>query len=380
MRDRSLAAMGSRFLIALLLLRLLSFADAKHVYYLDTGECLLAERLPASTGQMLVLKSELLGQLRVATDRVVKIEMAQAIGENATVIDVASSATPLQPSQAANARPPVVTAVAVKPVLTIKPVVSSTSEIDTAVLRQYWALPAAKKWLGNLSKLKTPNSWRGKLRIGLNMSVGDRKWTENNLRGELEIKPAGGANFYRISGRYIYRKTEKANGDVVKSTDLYEGELLYRRKFLSDWFVQNTLNARVNQVKGIDRDLTGLFGLGYQYRSTPRFDWLLGSGAGLRSLQARSLDNYLGESPVVNVFQEFNWNISKRLRLSQNFRYNINPQLSEQYNYILSSRISFRFSDLLGFEFSYNKNYDNDVGNGEPKEDVRWQNALVVYF
>jgi len=37
-------------------------------------------------------------------------------------------------------------------------------------------------------------------------------------------------------------------------------------------------------------------------------------------------------------------------------------------------------TDLLGLEFSYNQNYDNDIGNGKPKNDAVWRNALIVYF
>jgi hypothetical protein len=39
-----------------------------------------------------------------------------------------------------------------------------------------------------------------------------------------------------------------------------------------------------------------------------------------------------------------------------------------------------RLTDLLGLEFSYNQSYDNDIGNGIPKDDAIWRNALVIYF
>ena len=37
-------------------------------------------------------------------------------------------------------------------------------------------------------------------------------------------------------------------------------------------------------------------------------------------------------------------------------------------------------TDLLGVEFSYNKSFDNDVGNGNAQDDTQWRNALVIYF
>lgn len=62
------------------------------------------------------------------------------------------------------------------------------------------------------------------------------------------------------------------------------------------------------------------------------------------------------------------------------FRYYINPQNTYQYSFLMKTALRVRMTDLLGFEFSYNKDYDNDTGAGNNKNDTRWLNALIVYF
>ena len=363
---------GSLFLIALIS-GLFSLDAAPQVFYLDSGERLVGELQPASTDQVIVLKSALLGKLSLPRARVVKIETQAVVAQASSLV-----ALPAQSSVAENAAVPVVPEG--EPVA-VPPETEAESSVGGFVtLQEYLALQNAKKWFNSFTELETPNYWNGDLRIGLNVSDGDSKWTENYLRGKLEIEPIGGPNFYRITGEYLYRKTEQRNGEVVKSTDRYNGEFVYRRTFSEDWFMQNSVSVRVDQIKGIDRDLQASIGLGYKYKVGKKIELLFGAGGGLRSLQSEFQDNYLGDSAVVNVFQELNWNFTKRFKFIQNFDYNQNPEISEQYSYILSARLSFRFTDLLGYEFSFNKDYDNDVGNGDPKEDVRWQNALVVYF
>ena len=358
---------GSLFLIAFIS-GLFSLDAAQQVFYLDSGERLIGELQPASTDQVIVLKSALLGKLSLPRARVVKIETQAVMAEAAPRVAPPAQSTVVPVDS-------VVEPVAVPPVPETEP-----SAGVFVTLQEYLALQNAKKWFNNFSELETPNYWNGDLRIGLNVSDGDSKWTENYLRGKLEIEPIGGPNFYRISGEYLYRKTEQSNGEVVKSTDRYNGEFVHRRTFSEDWFMQNSVSVRVDQIKGIDRDLQASIGLGYKYKVGKKFELLYGAGCGIRSLQSEFQDNYFGDSAVVNVFQELKWNFTKRLKFSQNFDYNLNPEISEQYSYILSARLSFRFTDLLGYEFSFNKDYDNDVGNGDPKEDVRWHNALVVYF
>ncbi len=327
-------------LLPLFLFALASANATLSVVDLDTGEQLIGEILPQSSPVVVMLRSPLLGELKVPRARVISIR--------------AKDSKPLlvKPSSAAKG----------------KPKKAEESAINEETL------------LETLLDLKAPGYWSGNMRLGINLSQGDRKWQETYARGKLEIDPKQSPNFYRFSGSYTYRQTERANGDEYKSTDKYNAEFIYRRSFFENWFTQNALGYRADRVKGIDREVQVSAGIGYQYKPSNRFKFLLGGGAGVEELDANFGDSRADSSPFANIFQEATWRPFKRTSVVQKFSYYWNPKDSNQFNYVLTAAVRVRFTDLLGFEFSYNKSFDNDLGNSEAKDDAQWRNALVFYF
>jgi hypothetical protein len=106
----------------------------------------------------------------------------------------------------------------------------------------------------------------------------------------------------------------------------------------------------------------------------------LGGGAGVEELDANFGDSRTDSSPFANIFQEATWRPFKRTSVVQKFSYYWNPKDSNQFNYVLTAAVRVRFTELLGFEFSFNKSFDNDLGNSVAKDDAQWRNALVFYF
>jgi putative salt-induced outer membrane protein YdiY len=322
---------------------------APEVVSLSSGERLVGEVLPQSNEHTLVLQSALLGELRLPRAQIVQIE-AQA--KPAPVVDAE---------------------VARRDALGAS--VSTAAVVE--MVEQEQAI------IDRMRELRAPESWSGNLRMGMNLSGGDRRYTETALRGKLEIEEPGSAHFYRLSGAYTYRETERANGSSFISTDRYDGTFIYRRSVGEEpqnWFIQNAFGARVDRVKGIDREYQDTIGIGYQFSPLESFEFLLGGGGGVEDFQAAFDDSRTGVNPVMNVFQEVTWRPLARTALVQKLNYYWNPELSSQYNYVLSAALRVRLTDLFGLEFSYDRNYDNDLGNGEAKDDAVWRNALVVYF
>jgi hypothetical protein len=256
--------------------------------------------------------------------------------------------------------------------LTPEKTAQESSATKLGQLKTYWQ---------RLSNLDAPKSWKGSLRVGLHLSQGDRQWTENNVRAKLEIQKPESADFYRIEGQYMYRQSEKNNGESFKSHDRYNAKLTYRHDVFEHGFLQVVGDDRVDQIKGIDRDQKILLGGGYQYKPSKKLKFLLGTSLGIRDYESNGTENFSGQSQVLNCFQELSWQPSKRLRFSQNIDYNINPELHSQYNYVLRAALSYRFTDLVGIELSVSENYDNDLGDGvSTKNDVLWRNSLVFFF
>ena len=310
------------------------------VVALDTGEQLIGEILTQSSTITVIMRSPLLGEVKVPRARVISI-------------------------RAKDSKPPLIKS---SSAAQGKPKKTEESAINEETL------------LETLLDLKAPRYWSGNMRMGINLSQGDRKWQETYAKGKLEIDPKQSPNFYRFSGSYTYRQSERANGDEYKSTDKYNAEFIYRRSFFENWFTQNTLGYRADRVKGIDREIQVSAGIGYQYKPSNRFKFLLGGGAGVEKLDSNFGDSRADSSPFTNIFQEATWRPFKRTSVVQKFSYYWNPKDSNQFNYVLTAAVRVRFTELLGFEFSFNKSFDNDLGNSEAKDDTQWRNALVFYF
>ena len=334
-----------------------SLLAAPQIVSLSSGERLVGEVLPQSNDQVLVLKSNLLGEMTIQRLQIVKIE-PQVI----PAAKLASSAN-ADSSKAA-----------LKQVSNQVAIAEKMTEVEQI-------LEEEQPLVDKLFAFKAPKAWDGNVRTGMNISSGDKQWTETALRGKLEIKQQGDPNFYRFTGSYTYRETERSNGDAYKSTDRYDGAFIYRRSFAGGkWFIQNSLSTRVDQVKGIDREVQELVGVGYKIKPSNQFELLFGASGGLEEYQTDSENTRNGVNQVLNVFEEFTWKPFTRTSFVQKFNYYWEPDYTERYNYVLTAAVRIRLTDLLGFEFSYNQNYDNDIGNGNEKSDAVWRNALIVYF
>ena len=331
-----------------------TLGSAPQVISLDSGERVVGELSPNSTDETIILQSGLLGEITIDRARVVKIEPR-------VVAKVVAAKVPAKKDMVPDPE-------------------TTPAKKQIALINEEIVVIEKGRVLDALRKLKAPDSWRGKLRVGLNLSRGDRKWTETYVRGNLEIKPKASSNFFRFSGSYTYRESERGNGTSFKSTDKFDGSFIYRRTFYDNWFAQNSLGFRVDQIKGIGREIQEALGVGYKFKPTRTFEFLLGGGGGIEDFQADFKDTRAGLNPLLNIFQEATWRPWKRTSIVQKFNYYWNPQQTEQFNYVLTTAIRFRLTDLIGFEFSFNKNFDNDVGNGDSKDDIQWRNALVVYF
>ena len=334
-----------------------SLLAAPQLVSLSSGERLVGEVLPQSNDQVLVLKSNLLGEMTIQRAQIVKIE-PQVI----PAAKLASSAN-ADSSKAA-----------LKQVSNQVAIAEKMTEVEQI-------LEEEQPLVDKLFAFKAPKAWDGNVRTGMNISSGDKQWTETALRGKLEIKQQGDPNFYRFTGSYTFRETERSNGDTYKSTDRYDGAFIYRRSFAGGkWFIQNSLSTRVDQVKGIDREVQELVGVGYKIKPSNQFELLFGASGGLEEYQTDSENTRNGVNQVLNVFEEFTWKPFTRTSFVQKFNYYWEPDYTERYNYVLTAAVRIRLTDLLGFEFSYNQNYDNDIGNGNEKSDAVWRNALIVYF
>ena len=317
------------------------------VIFLGSGEKLIGEVLPISNKEILVLRSATLGEIRLSREWISSVQAQTQEYENKQQALVESNVN-IQNKLDGPAR---------------------TEEIDVEpnVLRK-------------LNKLHTPDYWSGNLRLGMNFGSGDRNYAESNAEGMLEIRPENSPHFYRLAGSYTYREAESPDGDSFKTKDKYDAQFVYRRALRENWFVQNSLSGRVDKVKGINRKVQDSIGIGYAYKPSDLFEFILGGGGGLEYYDAEQGDTRASQSALLNIFQEAVWSPLERTSFVQGFNYYWNPNNNDLYNYVFSMAVRIRLTDLLGFEFSFNRTFDNDLGDVSIKDDTQLRNALVIYF
>ena len=345
---------------------------APQKFTLSSGEQLIGEVLPQSDEQMLFIRSKTLGDLKLLRSLVVSTQAIELKGEKL-----------IAPLTEANEQ---LSKQAVEPKLSADTQYQSQgdllpNQIDPShIAEDHRIWHKGQAVAGQIRSMKAPDYWKGMLRLGLNYSSGDKKWSENFMRGQLEIRQKGSPNFYRYSGSYSFRQNERSSGEKYVSTDRFDVNIIYRRAIATDWFIQNSLGYRSDGVKAIKREVKETVGLGYKYKLSPTIELVLGGGVGVEDFQTESGGNQDGFSGDLNIFQELKWSPNKRTTFSQKFNYYSDMEDPNQYSYVLTGAFLIRLTDLFGLEFSYDQNYDGNLASGLLKDDIRWRNALVVYF
>ena len=229
---------------------------------MDTGERLIGEVLPKSSDSTLYIRSGLLGEIAFATltytpsksrfrGHFITIGCGGLIKRKAPV-PAASVAAPK--------KDPIV-----KKKEAVNPPAKATI-VDKSEPPMLAKTPTEIGLFDYLLGLSAPDSWSGNARVGINISTGDSEWTQTYLRGKLEVRPKGKSRLYRYTGSYTYQENEKSTGKKFRSQDKYDLSMLFRQSFKNNWFIQNSTQFRVDQKKGIDRDLSNLIGFGYGFR------------------------------------------------------------------------------------------------------------------
>lgn len=321
------------------------------VVTMKTGERLIGEVSPDSNESTLILNSALLGKI--------ELPQAEVFRQEPKSENLAAANPPAAEQTRSNE-------------VEQSPVPIQASEAEMQVVEE-------PSFFRKMTSFQTPESWKGNLRFGLDYSNGDSEWSQLYTKGNLVIDPQRGPNYYRFSGSYTYRTTER-NGDTVKSTDRYDGNFTYRRDVTGPLFIQNSIAGRVDRVKGINHEIQELVGFGFRFNPVEKFEFIFGGSGGVEDFDPEYEDSRSGIHTVANAFQELTWRPFERATLAQEFNYYMEPDEEYKYNYVLSASFRYRLTDLLGYEISFNKDFDSDVGNGNVKEVTRWRHAIVVYF
>lgn len=331
-----------------------------------SGEILIGEQLSEAGDSDAVysIDSKILGRIRIPAAAVQSYTVLVPIDSIPSESSASGSSTSAKKSEAASER--------VELGKTTESSELSEGKSSTARIQSQ-----AVTLIQSVQGLRAPKSWSGNLRMGMNFASGDRKYTQTYLRGRVKVHKEGSPHLFQLAGEYNFRETEQASGSTYISDDRYDIEFTYRWLFSKHWFLQNASIMRMNNLKGIDQEVQNLSGIGYRARFFDSVELLLGSALGIKQSLYRDVpdNSYF----MVNLFQELNWKPTPKIKLHQKMNFFQNPEDSTIYNYDLVFSFSYRFTDLLGFEIRYSKDFDNGITE-KYNESSRFQNALTLYF
>ena len=333
---------------------------------LKSGERLFGEVLAASNTETLILRSKILGDLKLPRTAILSLKKLP------TPNLVEKTVEAVAPKIAPKPKTAVVKEKAVQK--------AAPTLVEGVVIEE----PESGIFLSSLKGLKnfkTPASWSGNLRFGMNLTEGSSQWQETYACGQLTMQPKKSSNFYRFGASYSFRENQRANGTTYISSDKFDASMIYRRSFSKGWFAQNALGYRFDNVKGIKYEIKDSIGLGYKFKLfKDKVEINLGGGLGLEDFQTNeTTDLRNGTNYIFNYFQELTWKWSKRTKFSQKFNYYRNLENGDLNNFVFKTALQSRLTDVFGLELSYRQDYDNEVG-GKKKDDSQWRSAIVIYF
>ena len=225
--------------------------------------------------------------------------------------------------------------------------------------------------------IDAPKSWNGNLKVGMNLSFGDREYTHTYLRGNVNVQQEGSPHLFQLSGEYNFRETEQGDEIQNVSEDRQLVNFIYRWFFSERWFFQNATSYRADKLKGINNEFQNILRYGYRATFFDDLELLIGSGFGF---QDRIIEGLSKESPfILNLFQELHWKPTQRVEFKQTLNFFQNPEEMDIYNYKITLGVNYRFTDLLGFEMRYFMDFDSGITENI-KKDTRFENALIFYF
>ena len=225
--------------------------------------------------------------------------------------------------------------------------------------------------------IDAPKSWNGNLKVGMNLSFGDREYTHTYLRGNVNVQQEGSPHLFQLSGEYNFRETEQGDEIQNVSEDRQLVNFIYRWFFSERWFFQNATSYRADKLKGINNEFQNILGYGYRATFFDDLELLIGSGFGF---QDRIIEGLSKESPfILNLFQELHWKPTQRVEFKQTLNFFQNPEEMDIYNYKITLGVNYRLTELLGFEMRYFMDFDSGITENI-KKDTRFENALIFYF
>jgi len=334
-------------LIGLLLLVVQASSQAEEVeIVLTNGDRLKGEL--ASEGETIVLKHAVLGELRMANGDVRMIERPNP--------QPTSSTPKLQKTAVAKTTP--------IPESSGKAVGFSAKEpgrIDRA-------LQATR--INRFVDLIDLDAWTQQFEFGMNSQNGRRDKVDFNTLYSMRRKIKN--NDFRVLVRRFYGESNQE-----KTTDRTYSNFRWRHDISPGVFYQSDTEYSSDRIKEVDLNLEQTLGVGYRFLNQKALK--VSTGMGMSS-RYRDRATESGEtSYLVDLFQDVDYRVNNRLRLTQEFKLEVPPDKEDEYEYEFRMGMTSKVNEALHLSLRYQLEYDRSLPK-DRREDQRVVSSVGIDF
>ena len=333
--------------IGLLLLVVQASLQAEEVeIILTNGDRLKGELV--SEGELIVLKHAFLGELSMANRDVRMIERPKP-----------QPASPTHKVQ--------------KPaVAKTNPIPESAGKAAGSSAKQPGSIDRAiqAKRINRFVDLIDLDAWTQQFEFGMNSQNGRRDKVDFNTLYSMRRKIQN--NDFRVLVSRFYGESNQE-----KTTDRIYSNFRWRHDISPGVFYQSDTEYSSDRIKEIDLNLEQTLGVGYRFLNRKALKFSTGMGM---SSRYRDRATESGEtSYLVDLFQDVDYRVNNRLRLTQEFKLEVPPDKEDEYEYEFRMGMTSKVNEALHLSLRYQLEYDRSLPK-DRREDQRVISSVGVDF
>lgn len=357
----------SKFLLSVLLF-LLVFARAwaeplvvKVV--LDNGDSLSGLLLSESDTEI-KLSVDYLGEVSLARDRVKEV-VKRSVADPAVQKEAETGVAETKIAPVAE-KPRVVKDVPAKP----KPAPAEKAGEDAPASKRNFVYRFFAA-LGNLEEdIDFLPEWEKSIQLGLNSSSGRKDQSSQSYRLDMQRKFE--SSRIKVKAEYAYGE---ANGSTTR--DRSSASYRWRKDIGPGVFYESESDYFVDQIKLIDGNLEQKLGLGTRFFDQKHSTLSAGLGASGRWRAFPTKEDEVAY--LVNFFQDWDYRMSEKIRLKQDFKFAMPLEDTDGYEVNFSAALTSSVTKSVKLSVRYEIGFDNSLSE-DRREDRRFVSSLGYAF
>jgi len=225
-------------------------------------------------------------------------------------------------------------------------------------------------WFKEFLRTISFEDWSRQFEFGMNLQSGRRDKFDYNARYSMRRRIE--KNDFRFQARRYFGETEDE-----KTTDRVYSDFRWRRDFSPGMFYQTDTLYSWDEIKEIDINLEQTLGLGYRLLNQKVLK--VSTGAGLSGRYREDNVDNGNTNYLLDIFQDLDYRLGTRVRLTQEFRIALPPDETSDYEYVFQTRVVSKITDSLHFSLRYQLEYDKSLPE-ERREDQRVVSSVGIDF